>query len=58
MKGKEGRANGKIDPDAYLYELSKKFNCSITAVYKRLLQLGFTYKKDIYLLEEIRRSEG
>jgi transposase len=32
-------------PDAYLRELSKKFNCSTTAVHKRLVQLGFTYKK-------------
>jgi transposase len=32
-------------PDAYLRELSKEFNCSTTAVHKRLVQLGFTYKK-------------
>jgi transposase len=32
-------------PDAYLRELSKAFNCSAAAVHKRLVQLGFTYKK-------------
>jgi transposase len=32
-------------PDAYLRELSKQFNCSTTAVHKRLIQLGYTYKK-------------
>jgi transposase len=47
---------GKIDPealkkaieekpDAYLRELSKAFNCSTSAVCKRLVSLGFTYKK-------------
>ena len=66
---KKQTRKGKIDPDAlrkaveekpdaYLRELSKKFGCSTTAVYKRLLQLGFTYKKNIYLLGEIRRSKG
>jgi transposase len=32
-------------PDAYLRELSEMFNCSTTAVYRRLANLGFTYKK-------------
>jgi transposase len=32
-------------PDFYLRELSEKFNCSMAAVHKRLVQLGFTYKK-------------
>jgi transposase len=32
-------------PDAYLRELAEKFNCSITAVHKRLEQLKITYKK-------------
>jgi transposase len=32
-------------PDVYLRELSEAFNCSTTAVYKRLVNLGFTYKK-------------
>jgi transposase len=32
-------------PDAYLRELSEMFNCSTTAIYKRLINLGFTYKK-------------
>jgi transposase len=36
-------------PDAYLSELSKEFNRSTTAVYKRLVNLGFTYKKDTYV---------
>jgi transposase len=36
---------GKIDPDAYLRELSKMFNCSPSSVYRRLASLGFTYKK-------------
>jgi transposase len=31
--------------DLYLRELSEKFNCSMTAVHKRLVQFGFTYKK-------------
>jgi transposase len=29
-------------PDLYLRELSEKFNCSMAAVHKRLVQLGFT----------------
>jgi transposase len=37
-------------PDAYLRELSEIFNCSITAVRKRLVQLRFTYKKDVHIL--------
>ncbi|MDR0764368.1 MAG: transposase [Synergistaceae bacterium] len=32
-------------PDAYLRELSEEFNRSTTAIYKRLISLGFTYKK-------------
>ena len=32
-------------PDAYLRELSEAFNCSTTAVHKRLVSLGITYKK-------------
>jgi transposase len=32
-------------PDLYLRELSEKFNCSMAAVHKRFVQLGFTYKK-------------
>jgi transposase len=32
-------------PDAYLRELAEKFNCSTTAVHKRLEQLKITYKK-------------
>ena len=32
-------------PDSYLRELTKLFNCSITAVHKRLILLGLTYKK-------------
>lgn len=32
-------------PDAYLRELSEMFNCSTTAVHKRLVGLGITYKK-------------
>lgn len=32
-------------PDAYLRELSKMFDCSTTAVHKRLVSLGITYKK-------------
>jgi hypothetical protein len=30
-------------PDAYLRELSKQFNCSTTAIYNRLVQIGFAY---------------
>jgi len=32
-------------PDAYLREISSQFNCSTTAVHKRFVQLGYTYKK-------------
>jgi transposase len=35
----------KEKPDSSLRELSKKFNCSTTAVRRRLVQLGFAYKK-------------
>jgi transposase len=45
-------------PDAYIHELSEAFNCSTSAVDKRLVNLGFTYKKDIYLLGKDRRSES
>jgi transposase len=31
--------------DLYLRELSEKFNYSMAAVHKRLVQLGFAYKK-------------
>ena len=34
-------------PAAYLRELAKKFSCSTAAVHKRLVQLGFTYKKKL-----------
>jgi transposase len=36
-------------PDTYLREFAEKFNCSITAVHKRLKQLKITYKKDVHL---------
>ena len=36
-------------PDAYLRELAEKFNCSTTAVHKRLKQLKITYKKNIHI---------
>jgi transposase len=32
-------------PDAYLRELAEKFDCSTTAIHKRLKQLKITYKK-------------
>jgi transposase len=32
-------------PDSYLRELTKLFNCSTTAVHKRLVLLDLTYKK-------------
>jgi transposase len=35
----------KEKPDAYLRELAEKFNCSTSAVHKRLEQLKITYKK-------------
>jgi transposase len=48
-RGKINHANLKKaveeKPDLYLHELSEKFNCSMVAVHKRLVQLGFTYKK-------------
>ena len=40
-------------PDAYLRELAEKFDCSITAIHKRLKQLKITYKKR---LSPIRRN--
>jgi transposase len=43
----------EVKTDLYLRELSEKFNCSMAAVHKRLVQLGFTYKKDIYLFRKI-----
>jgi transposase len=54
---------GKIDPDAlkkaveekpdaYLRELSKMFNCSTSAIYRRLVNLGFTYKKRLLLTQK------
>ena len=45
-------------PDAYLRELAEKFNCSITAIHKRLKQLKITYKKNIYLFGKIRKSQS
>ena len=44
-------------PDAYLRELAEKFNCSTTAVHKRLKQLKITYKKNVYLLGKIRKGQ-
>jgi transposase len=35
-------------PDAYLRVFSKMFNCSTPAIYRRLVNLGFTYKKRLY----------
>jgi transposase len=32
-------------PDSYLRELAMQFNSSTTAVHKRLVSLGYTYKK-------------
>jgi len=32
-------------PDAYLRELAERFNCSVPAVYKRLVKMKMTYKK-------------
>jgi len=48
----------KEKPDAYLRELAEKFNCSTTAVHKRLKQLKITYKKNVYLFGKIRGSKG
>jgi transposase len=39
-------------PDAYLRELSKMFNCSASAIYRRLVNLGFTYKKRLLLIQK------
>jgi hypothetical protein len=49
---------GEEKPDAYLRELSKMFDCSPSSVYRRLISLGFTYKKDLYPLGKIRRGES
>jgi transposase len=43
-------------PDAYLRELSLQFNCSTTAVHKRLVQLGFTRKKRHSPIPKSRRK--
>jgi transposase len=32
-------------PDVYLRELAEKFECSVTSVYNRLIQIGITRKK-------------
>ena len=45
-------------PDSYLRELAQRFNCSITAVHKRLKQLKITCKKNVYVLGKVRRSQG
>jgi transposase len=42
----------KEKPDAYLRELSKQFNCSISAIHRRLVKLGFTYKKKLLLTQK------
>ena len=55
-KAQKATRNRKIDsekllliieerPDAYLRELAKNFNCSVTAVHNRLKQLDITLKK-------------
>jgi transposase len=44
-------------PDLYLRELYEKFNCSMTAVHKRLVQLGFTYKKHLPIPKNRSRQE-
>jgi transposase len=44
-------------PDAYLREPAEKFNCSTTAVHKRLEQLKITNKKNVYLHGKIRRGK-
>jgi transposase len=45
-------------PDAYLRELSKQFNCSKTAVHKRLVQIGITLKKDLHILGKVRNIKS
>jgi transposase len=45
-------------PDLYLRELSEKFNCSMAALHKRLIQLVFIYKKYIYIFRKIRAGKN
>ena len=46
------------NPDAYLEELAKPFNCSIPAVFYALKKMGITQKKDVHLRRKIRRKTG
>lgn len=39
-------------PDQYLRELADKFQCSTTAIYKRLKSLNLTYKKRHLLIRK------
>ena len=43
-------------PDAYLRELAEKFNCSTTAVHKRLKQLKIIYKKTFTYSEKSEKD--
>jgi transposase len=45
-------------PDSYLWELAAQFNCSTTAIYKRLAQLGISYKKNLYLFGKTGESQS
>lgn len=45
-------------PDSYLRELAKLFNCSTVAIHNRLVKLGYTYKKNIYIRRKINGSKS
>ena len=40
-------------PDAYLYELAEKFNCTESAVFYALKKLKITRKKTLYVLRKV-----
>jgi len=40
----------EANPDAFLWELAKQFNCSTVAIFYALEKLGITRKKNFHLL--------
>lgn len=65
MNSNQKGSKGKINPENYvetnsdkiLLEIASKFGVSTCAVYKRLKQLGFSYKKSLHLHGSRRRKE-
>jgi len=47
------------NPSKTLKQIGKEFNCSYVAIFKRLKQLGYSFKKnDSYILKETKKREG